>query len=229
MKTMEVEETTMKIVKEKPYVLSTPNEDHTSLPKGHLLGYDLSQRRTNNFIFYQGIKLDEEDYDLVLEWRNSEEALLIYDVVPSHQTPLIVTQPVLDVFLQICPNDFQYFPVSINGRDQQTFYDLIDFGEGVEKINFHRKGYYLINITNQVDAIDTKNSIPGKPSMDRGKLVWGFKKFVLKSGCMGKHHIARAKNLLGMELVSPTLAKELKKHNFNLLEFFHEDKTLVQF
>ena len=230
----------MKKIKEKPYIIfdaNYDNEDKSHIPKGHIPRYDPSHRRTNLFIFSNGIPVDEEDYDLVFEWICSEEELLQYDWVANHDNFPIVTQRVLDILLKICPNDFQYFPVSFNGRSQETFSNLVYFGEGVEDITFHRKGYYLINIIHQVDAIDIKNCIKGTSAMNSRKLFRGAVKVVLKEGCMGEHHLARSKTPRGaqsgirsnMELMSPFLARELKKHNFKFLEFFHDDGTFVQF
>ncbi|MDR1653138.1 MAG: hypothetical protein LBS01_05735 [Prevotellaceae bacterium] len=88
---------------------------------------------------------DPKDYDLTFTSPIPLERLLTYDFAPD--THLIVNNKVLKVLYEICPDDFQVFPVKIISDPEKKLqpYECND--------------YVLINITRVIDCIDYKKSI----------------------------------------------------------------------
>ena len=125
----------------------------------HILEYKWRERKTDSYIFMQGKNLpfdcgyverlntlqDPKDYDLIYHAEISEEKLKGYACMPNNSQAPLVNQKVLDMLLELCPDEFQYFPVTIVGENPKYPF-------------FENHDYCLINICKTVDIVDQSQS-----------------------------------------------------------------------
>jgi hypothetical protein len=183
----------------KPLVWRNSN----SYPRKAYLEYDWRQEKTDRFIFMRAEPIIEKDYELKLHCGASEEVFKRFDVLESSIGSPIVNQKVLDILRDICPNDFQSFPVIIINKNKIKEYKNRD--------------YFLLNITKEVDSIDRDLSYlrTGETNDD----IMAINKLYFNSSGMGASHLAREKYFHPLKLVSPLLAKEFKKQKIKGVRF----------
>ena len=130
-----------------------------SVPNSHILNYKWRERCTNSSIFNKGnfflfdcgyterlnTLQDPKDYDLIYHAEISEEKLKGYACMPNNSQAPLVNQKVLDMLLELCPDEFQYFPVTIVGENPKYPF-------------FENHDYCLINICKTVDIVDQSQS-----------------------------------------------------------------------
>ncbi len=182
----------------------------------HILEYRNKERQTSSSIFNKGYTLpfdcgyterlntlqDPKDYDLVYHAEIPEEKLLTYDCMPNNGQAPLVNRRVLGILLEQCPDEFQYFPVTI-------------VGENPKNSAFENRDYFLINICQTVDGIDKERS--DIIYFDNGD-VRNIKNLVLKENM--KHFcISRLQNSLVDIIVSEPLVKAFKKAKVNGVKF----------
>jgi len=187
-----------------------------SVPNSHILNYKWRERCTNSSIFNKGNILpfdcgyterlntlqDPKDYDLIYHAEISEEKLKGYACMPNNGQAPLVNQKVLDMLLELCPDEFQYFPVTI-------------VGENPKHPPFENHDYFLINICQTVDGIDKEQS--DIVYFDNGD-VRDIKNLILKKD-MRHFCISRLKNSLVDIVVSETVVKAFKKTKINGVKF----------
>ena len=160
-----------------------------------LLEYDWRRRKTDRFIFMRSQFVSEDNYDLILECGIKEDRFQEFDILPNNIGSPIINQRTIKILSQICPDDFQAFPVTIINKPK-----IIDY---------ENHEYFLINITQEVDSIDREKSY--LKFWEDGKRIRDIRKLFFKPGCMGAIHLAREQYFHPLELISPTLVKAFKK------------------
>jgi hypothetical protein len=90
--------------------------------------------------------IDPKDYDLVFKSKVSLRNLLKYDFLSSSVFVNIVSEKILDLLNEHCPDDFQAFPVKIMS-DPEAKIEPFECDE-----------YHLINITRMIDCVDYEQS-----------------------------------------------------------------------
>ena len=117
-----------------------------------------------------------------------------YDFLMGWDTSaFIVHGRVVEVFSEMCPEDFQAFNVEIHNFDPK--------GE-----QFVNKEFYLINVLHRIRAIDEEKSI----IQDWGDNYFNVAKKVFKEDGMQGHLLARD-DLTGQIIFHPKLAKKFRK------------------
>jgi hypothetical protein len=185
---------------DKPYVWFNSNR----YPRKAYLEYNWRKEKTDQYIFMQAEPVLDKDYDLVLQCGADEEVFNKFDILENSTVAPIVNQKVLDLLADLCPNDYQSFPVSI-----------INSSESNKYIN---RDYFLLNIVKEVDSIDRDSSY--LRFIEGGAHIMGINKLYFKSGCMGDSHLAREKYYHPLELVSAKLVNEFKKRKIKGVRFF---------
>ena len=201
----------------KPYDWRIPQ----NFPNKAILNYKWRERKTNTLIFMQGHSLpydtgnphmritlqDPQDYDLIFHSDTAEEKLEKYDVLPNNAMGgLTVNRKVLNFFEMLCPNDFQAFPIIIRNENPKL-------------PDFENHDYFLINITNTIDAIDQEQSIIKYDEDNEPEHISSLR---LKEDCMGPHHISRIQDYHPIVLVSPTLVSLFKKEKVTGVRFLKD-------
>jgi hypothetical protein len=130
-----------------------------------------------------------------------------FDVLDLNCNSMYVNQKVIDIFNRICPDEFEYFPISI------------ETSNGIS----HR--YFIINIINNVkNSIDLDASkfeiMPcnGLKLGDKGAL-WSFKRLILKRNALQGFHLARlwdsAEIMMSKEIVKALKAANVEKYYYS--------------
>lgn len=211
----------MKETYNKPYLWHCPG----NYPNSAILDYKRRERKTRSFTFMYGHPLpfdtgnsnlyftlqDPKKYDLIFHAEVPMEKLLKFDTLPNNCSgrPPIVNQRVLDLLTKHCPNDFQAFPVTI-------------CNENPKLPDFENHDYFLLNLTNLVDAIDFKES---KLTWDDDGDIDDLKTLRLKSNSMKSHHLARLKLYKIKVLVSPELVELFKKEKIKGVQFLKDEEA----
>ncbi|NQY74718.1 MAG: hypothetical protein HRT90_08145, partial [Candidatus Margulisbacteria bacterium] len=168
--------------------------------------YDAVQR-TNNWY--------KSREPLVFITQEKKSAIQHVDVVFDIWNSPIVSKKVLDIMLDLCPDDFETYPFIILTEDNQQ----------VEM--------FLINITHLIkNAVDPEFSIIdwwdfkmpySEDSAQR------FEPLILKKNCLKEHHIGRLYESKNKIMVSRTLMNAFKASGINALEYITLDKDVNEY
>lgn len=113
---------------------------------------------------------------------SKEKIQKLFDCIPNNSAAPLVNQRIIDLLLQLAPDDVQFFDAEIRCVD------------GVIR------DYKLLNFTHKIIGIDHENSIYTK--IYQSKAILGFQYLTYKPSCMGKHKLARDSEYLGNCLVT---------------------------
>jgi hypothetical protein len=183
----------------KPYVWRSSSH----YPRRAYLEYNRREGGADQYIFLQASSVKETNYDLILRCKAKDDVFTKFDVLENSTVAPIVNKKVVDLLNNVCPTDFQYFPVTI-----------INFPDTEEYIN---KDYYLLNITKHVDSVD--RSISYIETREGDVDIKSINKLYFKPDCMGSVHLARERYFHPLKLVSPFLVKEFKNHKIKSVNF----------
>ena len=145
----------------------------------------------------RGEKLERKESDgpLMFAIAGKEEKLKKYDFLSCPDGPAFVVHGrVVEKLQELCPDDFQAFPVLIRNLKETDEY-------------FENKDFYLINILHVIDAIDRQETI----IEDWGDGVFNCENIHFKEDCMQGHLIARSNLIKATKLFAPKLAIEFIK------------------
>ena len=186
-----------------------------SVPGDGYARFRNSERKTNSYIFMEGKSLpfdsglpnwketlqDPKDYDLLYTYFYDAKKLKSYACMPNNGQAPLVNQKVLDILLDLCPDEFQYFPVTI-------------VGENPKHPPFENHDYFLINICQTIDGIDKEKS----DLTFCGEEIDQIKTLVLKEN-MSPFTLARWKYSMVEKIVAEPLVKAFKKTKINGVKF----------
>ena len=192
------------------------------VPYKYFAVYDHEKRETENVIFMSGKRLPKSDvgrlrysqdpstYDLIYSVNAERQELFKYDYLPSSPAP-IVNKKALDVLLELCPNDFQFFPV------------IIESGSKVKTPFMIKNDYWLININKLVDAIDLESS---QLTFSHENEIEDIRHIILEEQSLSseKIHLARERSYRGLMLASPELKDAFVKHKIKGCQFLTDEQ-----
>ena len=169
-------------------------------PDKFLLEYrDVDPPKTFNLYQFMRVNpLEEKKYNIVFGSKRKPEDFTQYNYLHCCEGPgLILHERVLTVLQEICPEDFQAFPILIKNFNPKT-------------PPFENKDYYILNLLHEIDALDKEKS---RLRFDHPEAPEWFsiQRLVFKETSMGDHHLGRLKGYLPIELLSPFLATHLTK------------------
>ncbi len=151
---------------------------------------------------------DPKDYDLTFYTDLPPDKWLKYDCLPNNLggEPPIINKRTLKLLKNLCPEDFQEFPVIIkNGNPKLPEYTNHE--------------YYLLNITHNASAIDIETSIIRY--FESGN-VDDIRKLVLQKDCLQGYHLTRIDIYSGIVLVSTELVNIFKKEKITGVRFLKD-------
>lgn len=156
----------------------------------------------DRLLFRRATPVEDKDYKIVFGCQRPPEEFTVYNHLTGLEgvSGLVFHERLVHVLQEICPQDFQAFPVTIK-----------NFGKKVEP--FENKDYFILNLLHPIDALDKEKSRvrfwdPEKPDWSR---IRSIERGILKENCMEDHHLGRLTGFLGHELISPFLANHLRK------------------
>lgn len=124
------------------------------------------------------------------------ELLKKYDSIPNSCGLPLVSKNIVDILLQLAPDDVQFFDAEIHCKDGILM------------------GYKLLNLTSKIKGIDHEQSVytimEGLPNV-----IYDFKKAIYKTGCMGHHKLARDEEYLSHILVTEEIKQAFEKEKIN--------------
>lgn len=165
-------------------------------PKKMYIQFDWQKNITDNFIFMDGSNLPSKDYQLILYSNVIEMQLIKNDVLPNISGSPIVNLKVIELLTKLCPDDFQYFPVTIINDDK------------LEK--FENKDYYIVNILRSIDSVDRNKSYI--ETYDDGADIKYIYQLYFRPHCMGSVRLARENYFKPLIMVDKIIKDEFKKH-----------------
>ncbi|MDP3371288.1 MAG: hypothetical protein Q8S21_00095 [Candidatus Paracaedibacteraceae bacterium] len=204
----------------KPYLLCSSYRT----PK-HMVNYKWRERTTDPFIFSQGnylpydsgndnlecTKTDPSTYDLIFHSEVKPSVFTQYDNLANNGGGLLlVNKKIIDILLQVCPDDIQIFPAII-------------LPENPKKMTFENHNYWVLNLTKTVDVIDKENSTYTQLE----NLGLKFPKTVTYvQNSMGDVHIGRQYNYQPDVIASPELVKIFKREKITGLKFKKDNEYI---
>ena len=205
----------------KPYELSIPD----SYPDKHIMNYQSINRKTDKYIFMNGVFLpcpdmdngetktsqDPKGYDLIFHSEIGPDRLLKYGVLQNDAaSTFLLRKDLVEVLNTFCPDDFQAFPVTIVPDKLKKTGD------------FENKDFYLINITHALDVFD-HDECEFKSFDKEMTEIYGVKRMILQdASCLNGHHIVREKTLKSHIFVSPEFVALFKKHKVKGCAFYKD-------
>lgn len=128
-----------------------------------------------------------------------------YDCIPNNSCIPIVNQKIVDLLLQLAPDDVQFFDAEIHCKDGVLM------------------GYKLLNLTSKIKGLDHEQSIyttmEGLPNV-----ISRFKKVVYKPNCMGHHKLARDEECLNHELVTWEIKQAFNEAKITGVKFYEPNE-----
>ena len=115
-----------------------------------------------------------------------------YDCIHNNSASPLVNQKIIDILLQLAPDDVQFFDAEVKCKD------------GI------LTNYKLLNATSKIKGIDRNKSICTMMKQAPDAIL-GFKYLTYKPGCMGSHKLARDEEYLGNFLVIDEVKQALEK------------------
>ncbi len=194
----------------------------TNVPYKYFAVYDHKERTTEDLIFMSGERLPKSDigqlnysqdpstYDLIYSVNAERKDLSKYDYLPSSPSP-IINKKALDILLNLCPNDFQFFPV------------CLESGEMVKEPFIIENEFWLININKLVDTIDLENSTL---TLDDDNKIEDIRHLVFKERSMQDRaiHLARERLYRPHIIASLQLKEAFEKHKIKGCEFLTDEQ-----
>ena len=107
-----------------------------------------------------------------------------YDSIPNNTLLPLVNQKIIDLLLELAPEEVQFFDAEIHCKD------------GV------LRNYKLLNITHKIVGIDHEKTIHA---------AYGFKYLTYKPGCMKQYKLARDEEYLGNILVTEEIKQAFER------------------
>ncbi|MCC5792426.1 MAG: hypothetical protein JJT82_07460 [Legionellaceae bacterium] len=114
-----------------------------------------------------------------------------YDCIPNNAASPLVNQKIIDILLELVPDDVQFFDAKVRCKD------------GI------LTNYKLLNLTRTITGIDHEKSIYSL--MESTDAILGFKYLTYKPGCMGQYELARDKEYLGNILATDKIKQAFEK------------------
>ncbi|PCI36118.1 MAG: hypothetical protein COB50_05130 [Thiotrichales bacterium] len=187
--------------KNKPFVVWNPQGYN-----GRLFEYSYDRAGTKDVELFRGNKLEVDPCPEHVIYSNvPEKTVKIFDTLPIGTYP-IFNKRAISILEQICPNDFQAFPITVINSPKKKKLEP-----------FENHDYFIINITNTVDAIDKDNST--LEYLTDGVTPYGVRKLALKPNAMLQHDLSRDGFLHSQKLVSYNLAIEFIKQEITGISF----------
>lgn len=158
----------------------------------------------DRFLFLQG-RLLEELPAATIKFGLKSDRLRTFDCLAHSGMIPLVSERLVSILAQTCPEDVQLFPAVVRAGDAEV------------------AGYSLVNATRQVAAVDYADSsfvqIPGT------KAVMKFNRLRHRPEAFEGIHIARERDYHSHLLVSEYLADELLRAGCTGLQFSHPEKV----
>jgi hypothetical protein len=161
-------------------------------PNKHIAVYD-REISMDRFLFREGIFLTQAQVDkpIIFDLTVSTAEIVKYDDIPNNSASLLVNQKIMDILLEIAPDDVQFFDAEVRCKD------------GV------LSNYKLLNITHHIIGMDHEKSIYSRPQpLD---IILTIKYLTYKPGCMKNHKVARDEENLGHILVTEEIKQAFEK------------------
>ena len=154
----------------------------------------------DRFLFLDGIRLSAEQVNTkpIFELNITQAEIIKYDCISNNSGSPLVNQKIVDILLQLVPDEVQFFDAEVRCKD------------GV------LTGYKLLNATCTIVGIDREKSIY---SMIDSVAIRGFKYLTYKPGCMGNIKLARDKEYEGNFLVTEEIKQAFEKENIKGIWF----------
>lgn len=156
-----------------------------------------------------------KDYDLIYHSEQSPEVFLNrYDVLPNNGTAPLVNAKVKTLLENLCPEDVQFFPVTIVPETQKM-------------TPFENHDYWALNICSLYEDVNieaSEYSYGAKGGILENKIC-GYKKCVFNELHGQKiPHMGRLVYALGRIIVSPELVSLFKKEKIKGVRFYSEEE-----
>jgi len=184
-------------------------------PNKHIAVYD-REASADYFMFRKGIKLTKEQVDkpLIFSLEVTQAEILRYDAIPNNSASPLVNQKIIDILLELAPDDVQFFDAQVRCKDGTL------------------TSYKLLNIAHEIFGIDHEHSVYTLMKMSAVKAISGFRYLTYLPRCMGKHKLARDKeyrsNLLSSEEVKQAFERnKIKGVRFVKPEDFYGPKKYI--
>ncbi len=163
------------------------------------------EKSPDRFLFLDGVRVAREKVSkkLIFEHEMLKDKIIGYDCIPNNSSSPLVNQKIVDLLLQLAPDDVQFFDAEVHCKDGFL------------------TGYKLLNVTSTFIGIDHEKSIYTTLAGMAG--IFGFKYLTYKPGCMGNHKIARDKEYLGNLLVTEEIKKAFEKEKIKGIWFIRAE------
>lgn len=160
------------------------------------IGVYIKNSGTDRFEFLKGVTLDDKNIVPPRINFSCDERHLV-DVIPSSGNLIIISEKVLNLLNDMCPNDIQPFKANIFVNDKQI------------------EGYYLLNIINTIEVFDNEKC---EFSKYMGAIT-SIKKIVYKTDNLSGHDIVRNAEFKPHVLVSDRLKSTFERKKIKGVEF----------
>ena len=169
--------------------------------------YD-EEKSIDRFKFLAGKRLlkDESVGECIFTFEMSKEEASHYDSLLNNSASPLVNEKIRELLICLAPEDVQFFPAKVICSDGEL------------------EGYYLVNVTYRLKAVDhpaSEYSILDLP--DGAKMMMSIKKLTLKEEIMGNHHIIREGETLHV-VVSQTLVNVFEKEKIKGVRMLTSDE-----
>ena len=169
----------------------------------------------DRFLFLKGHKLTPEQVSgkLIFELSKVTQAEVTtkYDCIPNNASSPLVNQVVVDLLLELAPDEVQFFDTEVHCKDGVLTH------------------YKLLNATRTFVGIDYEKSIcqtmpemPGIP--DSPHFVYGFRYLTYKPGCMGILKLARNEEYNSNLLATEEIKQSFEKNKIKGRRFVEPEK-----
>lgn len=138
-----------------------------------------------------------------------EELQKKYDSIPNNSTAPLVNQKIMDLLLELAPEDVQFLDAKIQCKDAV----LTD--------------YKLLNVTHKIIGIDRDKSIYS--TFENSDDIRRIKYLTYKSGCMKNHKLARDADYLGHLLVTEEIKLAFEREQIKGPNFIKPEDYYSQF
>ena len=185
--------------------------------------YKWKERRTDQSTFMFGRRLpfdsgyprcfytleDPQNYDLIYHSEQPPEVFLKrYDVLPSNGTAPLVNAKVKTLLEELCPEDVQFFPVTLVPETQKM-------------TPFENHDYWALNICSLYEDVNLEAS---EFKYAKEGQIQSYKKCIFHE-LQGQKipHLGRLLHSLGRIIVSPELVSLFKKEKIKGVRFYSEE------
>ncbi|MCG1021467.1 imm11 family protein [Sutcliffiella horikoshii] len=153
---------------------------------------------TDRFLFREGKKLLKEEVVSPKIIFECDEKYL-YDVLPNNGFLLIVSEKVIEILNENCPDDIQIFEASVYAKNGRV------------------PNYFLLNVLNSIEVLD---KVESKYTTIRGTdAILSLDKIVYKGNLEHHYHILRNKDYKSHVLVSDSIKTAFEKKRVKGVQF----------